>query len=139
MLKNLDVLVFDLQDLGVRPYTFVSTLRFVLEEAARYGKLVIVADRPIPLPRVVDGPLPLPALESFVAAVPVPMCYGMTPGESAQWIRVALRLDVELRVARMDGYRRDARRQPSWPPWVPPSPTWSVPTTLPYRPMQGSS
>ena len=122
MLKNLDVLVFDLQDLGVRPYTFVSTLRFVLEEAARYGKLVIVADRPIPLPRVVDGPLPLPALESFVAAVPVPMCYGMTPGESAQWIRVALRLDVELRVARMDGYRRDARRQPSWPPWVPPSP-----------------
>lgn len=122
MLKGLDAVVFDLQDLGARPYTYVSTLRYLLEEAARYGTLVIVADRPIPLPRVVDGPMLDPRFESFVAAVPAPVSYGMTPGETALWIKRTIVPQVDLQVAPMRNYHRDPARAPHWPPWVPPSP-----------------
>ncbi len=122
MFKNLDVLVVDLQDLGARCYTYVATLRYVLEQAAVMGKQVIVADRPIPLPRIVDGPMQTPAFESFVASVRAPMHYGMTPGETALWLKADLGLDVSLRVARMQGYARDPARGAGWPPWIPPSP-----------------
>jgi len=122
MMRRLEILVFDVQDLGARPYTYVSTLRLVLETAARYGKSVIVADRPVPLPRVLDGPTRDAAHQSFVALIPAPMAYGMTPGEAALWLRARLRLDLDLRVARMRGYRRESRRGRDWPPWIPPSP-----------------
>ena len=122
MFKNLDVLVVDLQDLGARCYTYVATLRYVLEQAAAMGKEVVVADRPIPLPRIVDGPMPAPAFESFVASVRAPMCYGMTPGEMALWLKADLGLDMPLRIARMQGYARAAARGAGWPPWIPPSP-----------------
>jgi len=122
MLRNIDALVFDLQDLGVRPYTYVSTLRYILEEAAAQGKEVIIADRPIPLPRVVDGPLPEPRYQSFVASVPVPVAYGMTPGETALWLRRALSLDVDLKVACLQHYHRESARGRNWPPWIAPSP-----------------
>lgn len=122
MLAKLDLLVLDLQDLGFRPYTYVSTLRYLLEAAAEYSKPLIVADRPVPLPFTVDGPLPEPDFISFVAAIPAPMAYGMTPGETALWLRHKLGLDLDLRVAKMSGYRRQTRREPDWPPWVPPSP-----------------
>jgi uncharacterized protein YbbC (DUF1343 family) len=122
MLRNLDLIVFDLQDIGARPYTYVSTLRLVLEAAAEQGKPVIVADRPIPLPCVVDGPVTDPRFESFVSSVAVPMSYGMTPGESALWINKALKLGVDLTVAKMKDYHREPTRCPGWPPWIPPSP-----------------
>ncbi|MBU0714640.1 MAG: DUF1343 domain-containing protein [Verrucomicrobia bacterium] len=122
MFKNLDVLVVDLQDLGARCYTYVATLRYVLEQAAAMGKEVVVADRPIPLPRIVDGPMLAPAFESFVAGVRAPMHYGMTPGEMALWLKADLGLDVSLRIARMQGYARAAARGADWPPWIPPSP-----------------
>jgi uncharacterized protein YbbC (DUF1343 family) len=122
MLACVDTLVFDLQDLGARPYTYVSTLRYLLEAATGAGKAVIVADRPIPLPRVVDGPVLDPAFESFVAAVRMPMAYGMTPGEAARWLAADLELALDLRVAPMTGYARPI----TWPltdrPWTPPSP-----------------
>jgi len=121
MLKGLDAIVFDLQDLGARPYTYVSTLRLVLEAAAQRGIRAIVADRPIPLPDVTDGPVTQPEFESFVAAIPTPMHYGMTPGETALWLKAKLELDLDLRVAPMRGYARDCDRQPGWPPWIPPS------------------
>jgi len=121
MLTDVDTIVFDLQDLGARMYTFVSTLRYVLEAAAELGKQVIVADRPIPLPNVVDGPMLHPAFASFVALVTVPMVYGMTPGETALFLRVQLGLELDLKVAVMQGYERNARRGSDWPPWVPPS------------------
>ncbi len=121
MLKPVDTLVFDLQDLGARPYTYVSTLRLVMEAAAEYGKRLVVCDRPIPLPTVADGPVTQPEFESFVAAVPSPMHYGMTPGETARWLKDELAIDLDLRVARMRGYARDSARQPDWPPWIPPS------------------
>jgi len=122
MFKNLDVLVVDLQDLGARCYTYVATLRYVLEQAAAMGKAVVVADRPIPLPRIVDGPMLAPAFESFVACVRAPMHYGMTPGEMALWLKADLGLDVPLRIARMQGYARATARGADWPPWIPPSP-----------------
>lgn len=121
MLKNLDLILVDLQDLGARPYTYVSTLRFVLEKAAELSKAVIIADRPIPLPRVTDGPLLDPAYESFVGCVRTPMLYGMTTGEMAFWLKADLGLNLDIRVARMRGYIRQSAREPDWPPWIPPS------------------
>lgn len=122
MLRGLDTLIVDLQDLGARPYTYGSTLRTVLEAAAAGGQTVIVADRPIPLPRILDGPPLDPAFASFVGLLPAPMCYGMTPGETALWLRRELGLSVDLRVAPLRGYRRQPGRDADWPPWIPPSP-----------------
>lgn len=122
MLKGIDTIVVDLQDLSARPYTYISSLRYVLEAAAEYGKSVIVTDRPVPLPNVIDGPLLAGGHESFVAMVPFPVSYGMTEGEAARLLKSTLKLDVELHVAPMKGYRRDAGWQPCWPEWIPPSP-----------------
>ena len=122
MLAGVDVLLVDLQDLAARPYTYVSTLWYVLEAAADTGKPLVVADRPAPLPRVVDGPPLDPAFRSFVALIDAPLSYGMTPAETARWIVATEKLDVDLRVAPMRGYGRDAGRGAGWPPWIPPSP-----------------
>lgn len=122
MLEGIDTLVVEFQDLGARPYTYVSTLRLILETAAKAGIPVIIADRPVPLPRGADGPMLDPALESFVGFIPSPMQYGMTPGETARWLAATLALDIDLRVSPMRGYHRETVRQPGWPPWVPPSP-----------------
>lgn len=136
MLEGVDTLIFDLQDLAVRCYTFVTTLRYVMEACAEQGKVLVVCDRPVPLPNVVDGPMPVPACESFVAGVPVPLVYGMTPGESARFLQRALKLDLDLRVIPLRGYRRAARRG-AWGPWISPSPgirywetAWTYPITV---------
>lgn len=122
MLAPLDTLVVDFQDLGARPYTYVSTLRLVLEAAAEAGKRVIVADRPVPLAGGCDGPVLEPAQESFVGLVGTSLQYGMTPGEAATWIARWLRLSLDLRVAGLRGYHRDPLPGAGWPAWVPPSP-----------------
>jgi len=134
MLRKVDVLVVDLQDLAVRCYTYVSTLKLVIEAAAAAGKEVIVADRPVPLPRTVDGPVIAPGCESFVAAVHAPLCYGMTPGETALWIRDRYAPSARVRVAPMSGYHRAAAPPPGAPPWLPPSPgiaTWEAAACYP--------
>ena len=115
MLADVDVLLFDLQDLGVRCYTYSATLRNVLEAAAENHKAVIVLDRPVPLAGVVDGPLPEENFMSFVAAIPVPFCYGLTPGQTACWLRKKLKLDLDLRVVAFHG-------APPLKRWIPPSP-----------------
>lgn len=120
MLRDVDLIVFDLHDLGARPYTYVSTLRLVLEAAAENGKAVVVADRPIPLPLVTDGPLLDPAFESFVGLVRTPVAYGMTPGETARFLAADLGLKLDLHVAAMDGFERAPPAAPE--PWIPPSP-----------------
>lgn len=122
MLRNVDCVVCDLQDLGSRPYTYVSTLFYMMEAACQLGIQLIVADRPIPLPMTIDGPMLQPAFTSFVGCVPVPMAYGMTPGETALWLKSHFALDLDLRVARMSGWPRQANRGPDWPAWLPPSP-----------------
>jgi uncharacterized protein YbbC (DUF1343 family) len=120
--RKLDVLVVDLQDLGARCYTYVSTLRHALEAAAAAGVPVVVADRPVPLPATPDGPLLEPGFESFVGCIRTPLCYAMTPGETALWLKRDLGLALDLSVARLAGWRRDPLRAPGWPPWAPPSP-----------------
>ncbi len=127
MLRGIDVLVCDLQDLGARCYTYLATLLNVLEAAAAAGVRVIVADRPIPLPVIVDGPVTAPAFASFVAPLPLPMCTGLTPGEAARWICRTRGLSLDLRVAAMRDWPRQGERGAGWPDWVPPSPgirTW---------------
>jgi uncharacterized protein YbbC (DUF1343 family) len=122
MLDGVDTLIVEFQDLGARPYTYVSTLRLVLEAAAETGKTVIIADRPVPLPLSIDGPLLDPAFTTFVGLIPAPMQYGMTQGETARWLVETLGLTVDLRISPMQGYFREVVRQPAWPEWSPPSP-----------------
>ena len=126
MMGTFDVLLVDLQDLGCRIYTFITTLRYVLEEAARHGKAVWVLDRPNPAGRPVEGTLLRPGWESFVGAGPLPMRHGMTMGELAHWFVATLELDVELRVIEMQGWRPEAAPGYGWPlgerSWINPSP-----------------
>jgi len=95
MLDTFDVLLVDLQDLGCRIYTFVTTLRYVLEAAAQHGKAVWVLDRPNPAGRPVEGLTLRAGWESFVGAGAIPMRHGLTLGELARWFVKTLRLDVE--------------------------------------------
>ncbi|MDA0235353.1 MAG: DUF1343 domain-containing protein, partial [Proteobacteria bacterium] len=126
MMDSFDVLLVDLQDLGCRIYTFITTLRYVLEEAARLGKSVWVLDRPNPAGRPVEGTLLRDGWESFVGAGPLPMRHGLTMGELAHWFVATLKLDVELRVIEMQGWDPDAAPGFGWPlgerSWVNPSP-----------------
>jgi uncharacterized protein YbbC (DUF1343 family) len=126
MMDAFDVLLVDLQDLGCRIYTFVTTLQYVLEAATRRRKAVWVLDRPNPVGRPVEGLTLRPGWESFVGAGPMPMRHGLTLGELALWFVKALRLDVEYRIIEMEGWRPDAGPGFGWPlgerTWVNPSP-----------------
>jgi len=126
MMDSFDVLLVDLQDLGCRIYTFITTLRYMLEAAARHGKQVIVLDRPNPAGRPVEGTLLRPGWESFVGAGPMPMRHGLTMGEMGRWFVGALGLDVEYDVVWMEGWQPGAAPGFGWPlherNWVNPSP-----------------
>ncbi|MDO9226081.1 MAG: DUF1343 domain-containing protein [Pseudomonadota bacterium] len=126
MLDTFDVLLVDLQDLGCRIYTFITTLRYVLEAAARAGKSVWVLDRPNPVGRPVEGLILRPGWESFVGAGPMPMRHGLTLGEMGHWFIRTLKLDVDYRVIEMHGWQPDAAPGYGWPlgerAWVNPSP-----------------
>ena len=103
MMSSADVFLFDLQDLGCRIYTFVTTLLYLLEEAAKHGKSVWVLDRPNPAGRPVEGTLLVPGQESFVGAGPMPMRHGLTMGEMGHWFIDHFGLDVDYRVIAMEG------------------------------------
>ena len=126
MLESFDVLLVDLQDLGCRIYTFLTTLRYVLEDCARAGKAVWVLDRPSPAGRPVEGLTLREGWESFVGAGPLPMRHGMTLGELGQWFVRSLHLDLEYRVIAMQGWDPDAAPGYGWPidtrSWINPSP-----------------
>ncbi len=126
MMDSFDVLLVDLQDLGCRIYTFITTLRYVLEAAAAHGKAVWVLDRPNPAGRPVEGNLLAPGWESFVGAGPLPMRHGLTMGELARWFVATLGLDLECQVIPMEGWQPDAAPGYGWPlgerSWVNPSP-----------------
>ena len=137
ILSEIDVLVIDVQDLGVRCYTYVSTLALALAAAARAGVAVIVTDRPIPFPGAIDGPLLDPAFRSFVAQIDAPMVYGLTPAETASLLTRREGWDLDLRVIPMQGYHGDPHVGRDWPPWVPPSTgirswesAWCYPATV---------
>ncbi|MCL2590404.1 MAG: DUF1343 domain-containing protein [Betaproteobacteria bacterium] len=125
MMESFDVLLVDLQDLGCRIYTFITTLRYVLEEAARFGKSVWVLDRPNPAGRPVEGLLLRPGWESFVGAGALPMRHGLTMGELGYWFIAILGLDVDYHVIKMEGWRPNDAPGYGWPvgrTWVNPSP-----------------
>jgi uncharacterized protein YbbC (DUF1343 family) len=126
MMDTFDVLLVDLQDLGCRIYTFITTLRYVLEEAARLRKAVWVLDRPNPVGRPVEGLKLRPGWQSFVGAGELPMRHGLTLGELARWFVTTLRLDVECEVVRLHGWQPLAAPGYGWPlrerTWVNPSP-----------------
>src|SRR5271170_527508 len=108
MMESFDVLLIDLQDLGCRIYTFVTTLRYVLEAAAKKHKAVWILDRPNPVGRPVEGLTLKVGCESFVGAGAMPMRHGLTLGELARWFVGTLGLDVDCRVVPMDGWDPNA-------------------------------
>jgi len=126
MMSTFDVLLVDLQDVGCRIYTFITTLRYGLEEAARHGKAVWVLDRPNPVGRPIEGLKLRPGWQSFVGAGPLPMRHGLTMGELALWFVATLRLKVDCRVIEMQGWKPEAGPGYGWPlaerAWINPSP-----------------
>jgi uncharacterized protein YbbC (DUF1343 family) len=124
MMSTADVFLFDLQDLGCRIYTFVTTLLYLLEAAAGTGKAVWVLDRPNPAGRPVEGTTLLPGQESFVGAGPMPMRHGLTLGEMGRWFVEHFKIDVDYRVIAMEGWEPEGPGF-GWPQsriWINPSP-----------------
>ncbi len=126
MMDSFDVLLVDLQDLGCRIYTFITTLLYVLEASAQHQKTVWILDRPNPAGRPVEGFTLRTGWESFVGAGPMPMRHGLTLGELAHWFVKHFKLDVDYRVIEMQGWQPDAAPGYGWPlgerTWINPSP-----------------
>ncbi len=126
MMDTFDVVLVDLQDVGCRIYTFIMTLRYVLEEAARLGKTVWVLDRPNPIGRPVEGIRLRNDWQSFVGSGPLPNRHGLTIGEIGRWYIDSLHLDVDYQVIPMSGWRPHVAPGYGWPlderTWVNPSP-----------------
>lgn len=126
MLADVDVLLFDLQDIGCRIYTYITTLKYCLEACARYSTTLWVLDRPNPAGRPVDGLILEKGQESFVGCDELPVRHGLTVGELANWLKNKNNLDVELEVIRMPGWHPDEPPGFGWPayqrPWINPSP-----------------
>jgi len=125
MMDTFDLLLFDLQDLGCRIYTFVTTLLYVMEECAKHGKTVIVLDRPNPIGREVEGFRLEPGWESFVGAAPMPMRHGLTMGEMALYYNEHFKLKLDLQIVKMTGYSPSKKPGFGWPTdlaWINPSP-----------------
>jgi len=126
MMASFDVLLIDLQDLGCRIYTFITTLRYLLEACAAHGKSVWILDRPNPAGRPVEGLTLRAGWESFVGAGPMPMRHGLTMGELARWFIATFKLDVDCRVIAMRGWLPEQAPGFGWPSttrsWINPSP-----------------
>jgi uncharacterized protein YbbC (DUF1343 family) len=123
MLESVDVLVFDMQDVGARYYTYVSTMAYAMEAAGDFGIPFIVLDRPNPLGGdAVQGNVLDPEYATFVGLYPVPMRHGMTVGELARMYVGEFGIEVDLHVVPMDGWQRDMTFSDTGLPWVAPSP-----------------
>ena len=131
MLRDVDVLVYDIQDIGCRSYTFISTMGLAMEAASQSGKEFMVLDRPNPLGGLrVEGPLVNADCRSFVSQYPIPYVYGLTPGELAEYLNDSGLIGakkVALTVVPMKGWHRDMTFEMTGMPWVPTSP--HIPTT----------
>lgn len=123
MLKGIDVLVYDIQEVGCRSYTFASTLYYVMEEAAKKGIDVIVLDRPNPINGViVDGPMLQESWRSFVGYLNIPYCHGMTIGELARFFNEEYKIGCNLKVVSMRGWKRTMSYKDTGLAWIPTSP-----------------
>ena len=121
MLQGIDHMIIDLCDIGVRCYTYLATMKNVMEACAERGIPVSVLDRQIPRGGMLDGPMLNPAYKSFVAPVNVPMCHGMTPGEAAIWMKEQEGINCPLTVHKLIDWNHQMRDP--WPNFVPPSPS----------------
>ena len=119
MMQGLKRIVVDLQDIGIRCYTYLATLKLVMESAAENGVEVIVLDRPVPIGGVVDGPMPNPDRMNFVCPADLPLCHGMTIGEEAVYLSETIP-GVKLSVVKMKGWGHGMHDP--WPDFLPPSP-----------------
>jgi uncharacterized protein YbbC (DUF1343 family) len=126
MMSTFDTVLIDLQDVGCRIYTFITTLLYMIEEAAKHGKSVWVLDRPNPAGRPIEGLTLHEGWESFVGAGPIPMRHGLTLGELGHWFIDHFKIDVDYRVIQMQGYDPEAGPGYGWPLeeriWINPSP-----------------
>jgi uncharacterized protein YbbC (DUF1343 family) len=126
MMERFDLLLVDLQDIGCRIYTFLTTLRYVLEAAAAHKKIVWILDRPNPAGRPIEGLRLRQGWESFVGAGPLPMRHGLTLGELARWFVRTLRLNLDYEIIEMEGWHPEGAPGYGWPlgerAWINPSP-----------------
>ena len=123
MLKDLDLLIFDIQDVGVRFYTYISTLRNIMEAANEVQLPVAVLDRPDFIGRIIEGPALEEGFESFVGHLPIPLRYGLTPGELALWIKIHYKLTNEIKVYKCTDYSSSMLFKDLDFPWFKPSPS----------------
>ena len=138
MLKGLDLLIYDIQDIGSRSYTFSTTLFYVMEEAAKQRIEVMVLDRPNPINGLmVDGPMLEDKWRSFVGYVNVPYCHGMTIGELALFFNKEYRIGCRLTVVPMKGWKREMSFQQTGLPWVPTSPNVPEAASTNFYPATG--
>lgn len=138
MLKKIDVLIFDVQDIGSRSYTYISTLFYAMEEAAKAKIPVIVTDRPNPINGVVvDGPMLEPQWRSFLGYVNVPYCHGMTVAELAKFFNEEYKIGCKLHQIPMSGWKRTMTFEETGLTWIPTSPYIPEATTPMYYPMTG--
>ena len=142
MLKGLDVLVYDIQDIGCRSFTFISTMGVAMEACAEQGKKFMVLDRPNPVGgNKIEGNLVEDSCISFVSQFPIPYLYGMTPGELAMYLNgkglIGDNLKVDLTVVPMQGYTRNMSFRETGMPWVLPSPHIPNPETALLYPVSG--
>ena len=123
MVQGVDVIIYDIQDIGLRSYTYASTLYYVMEAAASQKVPVIVLDRPNPLGgRLIDGPMLQPGMRSFLGHVNVPYCHGMTIGELARFYNQEYRICCDLKIVNMKGWKRGMRFADTHLSWIPTSP-----------------
>lgn len=142
MLRDVDAVVYDIQDNGCRSYTFISTMANAMEACAAQGKEFVVLDRPDPLGGTkVEGNKVDPGCESFVGALPIPYIYGLTPGELARMIvgekMIKGAEKLKLMVIPMEGWSRDMLFADTGMPWVLPSPHMPTPETALFYPATG--
>lgn len=138
MLKDIDIVIFDIQDIGSRSYTYISTLFYLMEECAKHKILVIVADRPNPLGgNLIDGLSLDESWRSFLGYVDVPYCHGMTVGELATYFNAEYKVGCDLVVVPMKGWKRDMVFEETGLPWIPLSPQIPESDTPFYYPTTG--
>jgi uncharacterized protein YbbC (DUF1343 family) len=138
MLKNIDILIYDIQDIGARSYTYITTLFYAMEEAAKHQIPVIVLDRPNPINGVVvDGPMLEESFRSMVGYINVPYCHGMTIGELAKFFNAEYKVGCKLTVVPMQGWKRRMSFADTELVWIPTSPHVPEANTPFYYPTTG--
>jgi len=138
MLRNVDVLIYDIQDIGNRSYTYVGTMKLCMQAAAENKKAFIVLDRPNPMGgKLVSGNVLKPGFETLVGWAPVAYIYGLTPGEVALWLNDYYKIGCDLTVVPMEGWKRSMRWWDTGLPWVPTSTHMQIPEACWYIAITG--